>query len=71
VCQACHGENGEGAHEAGAPLAPSLTIDSIMQTADTGRPGTTMQSFRGLYTAEELHDVASYIKDVVLAGRTE
>jgi alcohol dehydrogenase (cytochrome c) len=71
VCQACHGETGEGAHEVGAPLPGGLTIDSIMQTADTGRPGTNMQAFRGLYNAEEFHDVATYIHDVILAGRPQ
>jgi alcohol dehydrogenase (cytochrome c) len=69
VCQACHGETGEGGHDVGAPLPADLSIESIMYTADAGRPGTQMQPFRGLYTAEEFHDVASYIHDVVLAGR--
>jgi alcohol dehydrogenase (cytochrome c) len=69
VCKACHGENGEGAHEVGAPLAAGLTIDGIMYTAAFGRPGTNMQSFRGLYNSEQFHDVATYIKEVVLAGQ--
>jgi mono/diheme cytochrome c family protein len=71
VCKACHGETGEGAHEVGAPLPAELTIDGIMFTAAFGRPGTNMQSFRGVYSAEQFHDVATYIKEVVLAGRTE
>jgi alcohol dehydrogenase (cytochrome c) len=70
VCQACHGETGEGGHpDLGAPLPADLSIESIMYTADAGRPGTNMQPFRGLYDAGEFHDVATYIRDVVLAGR--
>jgi alcohol dehydrogenase (cytochrome c) len=69
ACQACHGEHGEGGHDAGAPLPVSLTVESIMFTADAGRPGTNMRSFRGTYRAEDLHDVASYIKKVVQAGK--
>jgi alcohol dehydrogenase (cytochrome c) len=69
VCKACHGEHGEGGHEVGAPLPASLTVDSIMYTAAFGRPGTNMQSFRGVYSAEQFHDVATYIKQVVLAGQ--
>jgi alcohol dehydrogenase (cytochrome c) len=68
VCQACHGEHGEGAHEVGAPLPATLTIDSIMYTASFGRQGTRMQPFNGVYSAEQFHDVATYIKEVVLAG---
>ncbi len=69
VCQACHGENGEGGHDIGAPLPSGLTIESIMYTADAGRPGTEMPSFRGVYNAEQLHDVATYIHDSLLEGR--
>jgi hypothetical protein len=42
-----------------------------MYTADAGRPGTPMASFRGAFTAEEFHDVATYIKEVVQAGRAQ
>ena len=69
VCQACHGESGEGGHDIGAPLAAELTIESIMYTADAGRPGTDMPSFRGVYNAAQLHDVATFIHDVILPGR--
>ncbi|MDP3737660.1 MAG: PQQ-binding-like beta-propeller repeat protein [Hyphomonadaceae bacterium] len=65
VCMACHGENGEGGHENGPPLPKTLTIDSIMYTADAGR--NDMPSFRGTYNAGDFHDVASYIHDVLLA----
>ena len=62
---------GEGGHELGAPLPAELTIESIMYTADAGVPGTNMQSFRGVYGATDLHDVATYIKEVVLADGDE
>jgi alcohol dehydrogenase (cytochrome c)/quinohemoprotein ethanol dehydrogenase len=71
VCKACHGENGEGGHDAGAPLPADLTVDGIMYTAAFGRPGTNMQAFRGVYSGEQFHDVATYIKEVVLAGAEE
>jgi alcohol dehydrogenase (cytochrome c) len=69
ICQICHGEDGRGEHEGGAPLPAELTLEAIIETADAGRPGTNMQSFRGLYTDEELHDVASYIKGALHARR--
>jgi alcohol dehydrogenase (cytochrome c) len=66
VCMACHGQEGKGGHEAGAPLPEGLTIPSIMYTADAGK-GARMPRFRGQFTAAEFHDVATYIHDVLLA----
>jgi quinohemoprotein ethanol dehydrogenase len=66
VCMACHGESGEGGHEQGAPLPKTLTVESIMYTADAGK-GEKMPAFRGSYNAGDFHDVASYIHDVILA----
>jgi quinohemoprotein ethanol dehydrogenase len=66
VCMACHGDTGQGGHENGAPLPKTLTIESIMYTADAGK-GEKMPSFRGVYNAGEFHDVATYIHDVLLA----
>lgn len=66
VCQACHGENGEGGHEAGAPLSASLTVLDIVATATAGVTGTPMVSWSSVYSVEELQDVASYILEEVL-----
>jgi alcohol dehydrogenase (cytochrome c) len=67
ICQSCHGERGEGGHEMGGPLNASLTVEEIMEVATTGRPDTNMASFRDVYTAVELYDVASYITAVIFA----
>jgi mono/diheme cytochrome c family protein len=66
VCQVCHGPNGEGGLEAGAPLAGSLSILDMVATATAGVSGTAMTSFSSVYTVEDLQDVASYIQQVVL-----
>jgi quinohemoprotein ethanol dehydrogenase len=66
VCQVCHGPNGEGGHEEGAPLSPELSILDIVATASVGVDGTAMASFSSVYSVEELQDVASYIVDTVL-----
>lgn len=66
VCQACHGENGEGGHEEGAPLSGGLTVLDVVATATAGVAGTAMVSFSSVYSVEELQDVANYIlQDVV------
>jgi len=68
VCQACHGPNGEGGHEEGAPLAANLSIVDVVATASAGVTGTAMVSFASVYSVEELQDVASYIVAEVLGG---
>jgi alcohol dehydrogenase (cytochrome c) len=70
ICVTCHGERGEGTH-LGAALPATLTVEQIVETATTGRPNTTMVSFKDVYTPEQLQDVAAYIKEVVLAAEPE
>ncbi len=66
VCQACHGPNGEGGHEEGAPLATGLSILDIVATGSAGVAGTAMAPFASVYSVDELHDVARYIRQDVL-----
>jgi len=66
VCVACHGENGEGGHEAGVPFTAELTLEQIVLTAGAGVDGTAMTPFGSAYSPEELHDVASFILEDVL-----
>src|SRR5690606_10906011 len=70
VCQACHGETGEGGHEQGAPLRSELSVADIVATAGSGVPGTAMAPFAAVYSVEQLHDVASYIIQEILSRRS-
>ncbi len=69
VCQACHGETGEGGHMDGLPLRDDLTIAEIVATARAGVPGTAMVAFGAMYQPAELHDIAAYIVEELLLGR--
>jgi alcohol dehydrogenase (cytochrome c) len=60
TCGICHGETGRGGPMGGAPLTAALTIESIMTTATNGR--NTMPAFSTMFSREELHDVASYVR---------
>jgi mono/diheme cytochrome c family protein len=66
VCQICHGPQGEGGHEQGAPLPRELTLTDIIATARSGVAGTPMVSFASTYSIDELHDVASHIVEEVI-----
>jgi len=65
ICAACHGPNGEGG-EAGVELAgKTFTTSDIMTLASYGR--NTMPAFSYAYSRDQLHDVATYIIDDLLA----
>jgi len=68
VCQICHGETGDGAHD-GAPLPSDLAVTDIVATARVGVAGTAMAPFSGSYNIDELHDVASYIVEEIIGER--
>jgi mono/diheme cytochrome c family protein len=65
ICAACHGPNGEGG-EAGVELVgKTFTTADIMTLASYGR--NTMPAFSYAYSRDQLHDVATYIIDDLLA----
>ena len=64
ACVACHGANGTGGHGGGPTLVGGLTTDHIRLITTTGR--NNMPTFREIYTANQVRDVAEYI-DRVLA----
>ena len=68
ICQTCHGPTGEGG-QLGVPFVDDLDIETIVTTARSGVDGTPMPPFGGTYSLEELHDVASYIVEEILALR--
>jgi cytochrome c oxidase cbb3-type subunit 3 len=70
-CAACHGPNGEGL------IGPALNSkqflgeasdDMIRSLISTGIPGSKMgpflQDYGGPLTAEEIHDIASYLRSL-------
>ena len=65
TCVPCHGANGEGGDTGGAPLTASLTMQTILTTATNGR--NAMPAFGPIMPVEDLHDVASYILDEIVA----
>jgi len=68
VCQTCHGPTGQGG-QLGKPLSDDLEIVDIVVTARSGVEGSPMPPFGSTFTLEELHDVASYIVERILAQR--
>ena len=65
VCTTCHGENGEGGHQGGAPLkGKELSLSHIMTMASNGK--NTMPGFAAAFSKQQLQDVATYIIDDLL-----
>jgi len=65
LCSACHGPNGEGGEAGVEFVGKTYSPTDIMTVANYGR--NTMPAFGFAYTTEQLHDVASYIIEEVLA----
>lgn len=59
ACVYCHGEEGTGGEGGGKSISSSLRTEGIFGVLSTGR--ATMPSFGTSMTAEQLHDVASYL----------
>jgi quinohemoprotein ethanol dehydrogenase len=59
ACIYCHGEKGTGGEGGGKSLSAGLTVDSAFAVMSTGR--NAMPNFGVSMTAEQLHDVASYV----------
>jgi mono/diheme cytochrome c family protein len=59
TCVICHGEDGQGGHGGGAPLAAVTNPAAAIQTITAGR--NTMPAFDGVLTPEQIRDVAAYV----------
>ena len=59
ACVFCHGDQGEGGHGGGKPLADAREPVFIVQTVSEGR--RDMPSFAGALTPEQIRDVAAYV----------
>jgi len=64
ACGYCHGEQGTGGEGGGKAIQRSLRTEGIFAVMASGR--NTMPSFSSSMNAEQLHDVASYLMQVVL-----
>ncbi len=64
-CQICHGESGEG-QTMGKPLtdgmANRLSDADLLAVITEGRAGTGMAAWAGSFRAEEIFDIASYVR---------
>ncbi len=64
-CIACHGETGQGGPMGGAALTEALSASDIMTVLANGQ--NTMPAFAAIYSTAELHDVAAYITEDLVA----
>jgi mono/diheme cytochrome c family protein len=70
VCVTCHGEQGQGGHQGGAPLlGKELTLGHIMTMATYGR--NTMPGFAAAFTREQIQDVGTFILDELKVNERE
>jgi mono/diheme cytochrome c family protein len=67
VCNACHGPDAMGGL-GGGPNLLSFQASYIAATATTGK-GTAMPSFRGVFTADQLSDIAGYVTTTLAANK--
>ena len=59
ACVFCHGDQGEGGHGGGKPLASAREPVFVVQTVTEGR--REMPAFAGALTPEQIRDVAAYV----------
>lgn len=64
ACVYCHGEQGTGGEGGGKAIARALRTEGIFGVLSTGR--NTMPAFSSSMNAEQLHDVATYVMQVLL-----
>jgi mono/diheme cytochrome c family protein len=61
ACVPCHGESGTGGHGGGPSLVAGQDVDKIVAVTSAGR--NNMPSFSGMFSADDIHAVATYIVD--------
>jgi mono/diheme cytochrome c family protein len=76
-CAVCHGDRGDGGRwTSGMSVQPrdftsergrALSRDTMIEAVTHGRPGTAMASFAGQLTAQQIGDVADYIRLAFMA----
>lgn len=59
ACLACHGADGTGGHSGGPTLIGKLDAGQIRAVTASGK--NNMQTFRGIYDANQIRDVAEHI----------
>jgi alcohol dehydrogenase (cytochrome c) len=59
ACTFCHGEQGEGGHGGGKPLAEARSADLVIQVVSEGR--NNMPALGGALSPEQIRDVAAYV----------
>jgi quinohemoprotein ethanol dehydrogenase len=59
TCVYCHGEHGQGGEGGGKAISPALGVEGIFAIVGTGRD--KMPAFGASMSAEQLHDVASFV----------
>jgi len=67
ACVFCHGERGQGGEGGGKAISATLGVDGVLAVLTKGR--NQMPSFTASLTAEQLHDVATYVDRQLLGGR--
>jgi quinohemoprotein ethanol dehydrogenase len=63
ACLPCHGETGQGGHGGGPTLIVGLSAAHITSVTTTGR--NNMPSFAGVFSPDEIQDIAAFIVDVL------
>jgi high-affinity iron transporter len=73
-CAMCHGADGRGDGPAAAMLSPKprdlssrefwagRTLESVADAVRQGKPGTAMMGYQSVLTAEEIREVAAYLR---------
>jgi alcohol dehydrogenase (cytochrome c) len=64
ACVYCHGEEGEGGEGGGKAVSASLGVEGIFAVLNNGR--NQMPAFGVSMTAEQMHDIATYIQQKLL-----
>jgi putative heme-binding domain-containing protein len=62
-CQVCHGEAGVG-NRAPTLRGSRLTVDYVTRVVAKGKPGTMMPAFENAFTAEQIRQLALYVRSL-------
>jgi quinohemoprotein ethanol dehydrogenase len=68
ACLACHGEQGRGGHGGGPTLVTNPDVALIQTVTTAGR--NNMPTFRGIYDANQIRDVAEFVRQRLAVAQT-